>query len=266
MRVRRVGRRAPTSADPRTPESDDAKTTISSVGQRLLHDHDHGSLPGLLLVLTVVSGLVDAVSLLRLNHVFVANMTGNIVFFGLGLARVPGFSVGVSLTALAGFVLGAAGTGYLPARWRSDRAKLLRTSAVTKVALVAPALITAVVAGIAPNHAVVYLFTALLAVSMGVQNATVYLLGVPDLTTTVLTTTLTRLLSDLRGGKWRDVANGYRAASILCLVSGAFIGGVLVLEVDAASALGLSIALLAAVGFAAHRAVVAHAGWASFRN
>ena len=35
-----------------------------------------------LLVLTAVTGLVDAVSYLRLGHVFVANMTGNVVFLG----------------------------------------------------------------------------------------------------------------------------------------------------------------------------------------
>lgn len=35
-----------------------------------------------LLTLTVVSGLVDAVSYLVLSRVFVANMTGNVVFLG----------------------------------------------------------------------------------------------------------------------------------------------------------------------------------------
>jgi len=39
-----------------------------------------GPLPSLLLVLTVVIGVVDAVSILRLGRVFVANMTGNVVF------------------------------------------------------------------------------------------------------------------------------------------------------------------------------------------
>ena len=39
-----------------------------------------GPLPSLLLVLTVVTGVVDAVSILRLGRVFVANMTGNVVF------------------------------------------------------------------------------------------------------------------------------------------------------------------------------------------
>jgi uncharacterized membrane protein YoaK (UPF0700 family) len=43
-------------------------------------------LPPLFLILTFVTGVVDATSYLRLGHVFVANMTGNVVFLGFGLA------------------------------------------------------------------------------------------------------------------------------------------------------------------------------------
>jgi Protein of unknown function (DUF1275) len=60
-----------------------------------------GPLPTLLLVLTVVTGVVDAVSILRLGRVFVANMTGNVVFTGFALVGAPGFSLSASLAALA---------------------------------------------------------------------------------------------------------------------------------------------------------------------
>jgi len=46
----------------------------------------------LLLLMTAVTGTVDAVSILRLGHVFVANMTGNVVFLGFALAGSPGFT------------------------------------------------------------------------------------------------------------------------------------------------------------------------------
>jgi uncharacterized membrane protein YoaK (UPF0700 family) len=49
-------------------------------------DRSHGPLPALLVCLTVVTGLVDAFSYLSLGHVFVANMTGNVVFLGFALA------------------------------------------------------------------------------------------------------------------------------------------------------------------------------------
>src|SRR4051794_38326000 len=66
----------------------------------------HGRLPALLVGLTVVPGLVDAVSYLALGHVFVANMTGNVVFLGFALAGAPGLSAPASLAALGAFLLG----------------------------------------------------------------------------------------------------------------------------------------------------------------
>jgi uncharacterized membrane protein YoaK (UPF0700 family) len=44
-----------------------------------------------LLVLTLTTAIVDAVSYLGLGHVFTANMTGNIVFLGFGIAGSGGF-------------------------------------------------------------------------------------------------------------------------------------------------------------------------------
>ena len=76
-----------------------------------------GLLPSLLLVLTVVTGVVDAVSILRLGRVFVANMTGNVVFSAFALVGAPGFSLSASLAALAGFLVGALGGGALTGGW-----------------------------------------------------------------------------------------------------------------------------------------------------
>jgi hypothetical protein len=55
--------------------------SIVDVGT-LAQDARHGPLPLLLIVLTVVTGVVDAVSYFKLGHVFVANMTGNVLFLG----------------------------------------------------------------------------------------------------------------------------------------------------------------------------------------
>src|ERR1700728_3120233 len=68
-----------------------------------------------LLSLTVVTGLVDAVSYLRLGRVFVANMTGNVVFLGLSVDHHAGLSPLASIVALAGFVIGALAGGRLSA-------------------------------------------------------------------------------------------------------------------------------------------------------
>ncbi len=68
----------------------------------------------MLIGLTVLTGVVDSVSILRLGRVFVANMTGNVVFVGFALAGAPGFVLSASLFALAGFLAGAA----LGGQWR----------------------------------------------------------------------------------------------------------------------------------------------------
>src|SRR5690349_15321986 len=73
-------------------------------------------LPRILLLLTFVTGIVDAVSVLALGRVFTANMTGNIVIIGFALAGVPEFSLPRSLTALAGFSAGAVVGGRLGSR------------------------------------------------------------------------------------------------------------------------------------------------------
>ena len=63
-----------------------------------MRDPRHGPLPPLLVLLTVITGLVDAVSYLALGHVFVANMTGNVVFLGFAVVDAEDFSVPASLT------------------------------------------------------------------------------------------------------------------------------------------------------------------------
>src|SRR6202035_977958 len=67
----------------------------------------HSVTPAILLVMTLVTGTVDAVCYLELGHVFTANMTGNVVLLGFALAGVESLSISRSLTALAAFLLGA---------------------------------------------------------------------------------------------------------------------------------------------------------------
>src|SRR3954471_16128003 len=99
-------------------------------------DHPrHAPLLALLLVLTVATGVIDAVSVLALGRVFVANMTGNIVFIGFALAGAPGYSLVASLLALAGFLLGAAVTGPAIGRWRPLRGRLLAVATTAELVL-----------------------------------------------------------------------------------------------------------------------------------
>src|SRR5580765_3532117 len=95
-------------------------------------DRSHGPLPAFLVCLTVVTGLVDAFSYLALGHVFVANMTGNVVFSGFALAGAAAFSPAASLTALGAFVLGALLGGRVAHRAHADRGRLLCLALVSQ--------------------------------------------------------------------------------------------------------------------------------------
>src|SRR3954465_1446387 len=99
-------------------------------------DTRDGPLPPLLLALTVVTGLVDATSYLKLGHVFVANMTGNVVFLGFGIAGARGISVWASLTALCSFLVGGVVGGRIGARWWRHRGRHLTATTSTELLLV----------------------------------------------------------------------------------------------------------------------------------
>src|ERR1700748_697955 len=110
-------------------------------------DEQHGPLPALMLLLTVLTGVVDAVSILSLGRVFVANMTGNVVFVGFALAGAPGFSLAASLSALAGFLGGAAAGGAVSERLAPHRGRLLTAVTAGELVLMLAALIVAAAAG-----------------------------------------------------------------------------------------------------------------------
>jgi uncharacterized membrane protein YoaK (UPF0700 family) len=205
---------------------------------------EEGLLPPLFVVLTFVTGIVDATSFLSLGHVFVANMTGNVVFLGFGIAGAGGISVWASLTALAFFLCGGVLGGRIAGALAGDRHRHLRAAIGTQTVLIAAALIVAVVAGDDLGTTARYSLVALLAAGMGVQNAAARKLAVPDLTTTVLTLTLTGVASDSRLAGGRGGRIGRRGVAIISMLLGALVGGLLVLHVDEAAPLGLATALL----------------------
>jgi uncharacterized membrane protein YoaK (UPF0700 family) len=204
----------------------------------------------LLLTLTAVTGLVDAVSYLRLGRVFVANMTGNVVFLGFSVAPHTGLSPASSSIALAGFFVGAVVGGRMatvlisrPRRW------LVIAFGLETVIVGTVALLSGV--GVAAYHGDGrYLTIAVLAAALGIQNSTVRRFGVPDLTTTVLTLTLTGLAADsfLAGGPG---AKPYRRiGSVIMMLAGAAAGaGLLQVSTTAVIALAAATVGVVTLGF-----------------
>jgi uncharacterized membrane protein YoaK (UPF0700 family) len=221
-------------------------TTDRVPARFLVADPAHGPLPVLLLGLTVLTGVVDAVSILALGRVFVANMTGNVVFVGFAVAGAAGFSLAASLVGLAGFVVGAGVGGRLIGRLGSDRARLLAAATTFELVLFGAAtvvvgLTTQPVPAGTRNVAV-----AVLAVGTGLQNAVARRLAVPDLTTTVLTMTLTGIAADIRGG-FRSAALMRRLLAVATMLGGAVAGAELVLNHGPTAALVVGSALVAVI-------------------
>ncbi|GAA3851353.1 YoaK family protein [Streptomyces lacrimifluminis] len=186
-------------------------------------------LVAVLLVLTVVSGLIDAVSYLGLGHVFTANMTGNVVVLGFAAAGAPGFSVPHTLVSLSSFVVGAMAGGRV-ARRLGDGSRR-RWARVTLAAEAVFLGASSAVAFAAPDAtATVYTLIAVTAFAMGLRNATVRRLGVPDLTTTVLTMTLTGLAADSRAAGGTGGRSPRRSASVAAMALGALLGAWLVVR------------------------------------
>lgn len=201
----------------------------------------------LLLVMTCVTGAVDAVSILRLDRVFVANMTGNIAFLGFALAGAKGFSVSSSLVALGAFLVGAAAAGRHYTSIEHRRRALGEVAAVEALLVAAAAAVASAASGAQARYAM----TVLLGVAMGVQNAFARKLAVPDLTTTVLTLTLTGLVAD----PWDLSHPGSRAqrrlAAVAAILLGAATGALLVLHLSTGWALLAPTVALAATAVAA---------------
>jgi uncharacterized membrane protein YoaK (UPF0700 family) len=190
----------------------------------------HGPLPSVLLSMTLVTGLVDAFSYLVLGHVFVANMTGNVVFLGFALVGAPGFSIAASLAALASFAAGAVAGGRIAARHHQHRGRLHSTAAAVQAVLLAGSVVLAALAGTPVNGIYRYALIVLLGASMGIQNAAARKIAVPDLTTTVLTLTITGIAADgaLAGGPGSK--SGRRLVAVATMLAGALIGAALVLH------------------------------------
>ena len=209
-------------------------------------DSPDGKLPPLLLVLTVVTGLVDALSYLRLGHVFVANMTGNVVFLGFAIGGASGLSVPASLVAIALFLVGSMLGGRIGTRLGEVRTRALRAGTTVQLILVGSA---AIVAGVAGVHggASRYPLIVLLATAMGTQNAVVRSLSVADLNTTVLTQTLSGIAADLHVAGGSEPHLGRRVLAVLAMLFGAIVGSLLVLKVANWTTLAVASVLLASV-------------------
>jgi uncharacterized membrane protein YoaK (UPF0700 family) len=181
----------------------------------------------LMMTLTFVTGMLDAVGYLGLDRVFTGNMTGNIVILGMGLAAEDALPVAGPLCALAGYVAGAAFVGRVlrdrPGGWNPVITGLFASSAVL-LAAAGAVLATVAVAGASPLGIAI---AACLAALMGAQAAAARFLSVSDMTTVVVTSTITALASEtLFAPGWAWLKHR-RVWAIVAIFAGAVVGALL---------------------------------------
>jgi uncharacterized membrane protein YoaK (UPF0700 family) len=193
---------------------------------------------------TAVTGLIDAVSYIALGHIFTANMTGNIVLLGFALAGVPGLSALRSLTAFAAFFVGALIGGRLATRLAPLSSHRWRMTASGFEALFLLGATLASIVSIPFDSTRMYAVIVLTALAMGLRNATVRRIALPDLTTTVLTLTITGLAADSSFAGGSDPRWQRRVMSILLMFAGAVVGALLLRH---SLALPLAMATVSAV-------------------
>ncbi len=205
-----------------------------------------------LIALTFSTGTVDAVSYLGLGHVFTANMTGNVVLLAFGLAGAGHLPVLAPIVSMLAFAVGAGAGGVLGRRLGAHHPADFTVALMIEAIMLAAAAILVSIASIHPGSAAADVTIALMAAGMGIRNATVRRLAVPDLTTTVLTMTLTGLAADSRlaGGNGKGTTR--RTVAILAMLAGALCGALMLrtgLTLPLAFAAGL--ALLTCVAYPA---------------
>jgi uncharacterized membrane protein YoaK (UPF0700 family) len=202
----------------------------------------------LVVTLAVVSGATDAIGLLALGGAFTSVMTGNMVLLGVsassGDVTLAVSSGGAILAFCAGAALGARLAG---SPQKGDRVWPCAVTAGLGVEFVVMAAYASGwwLTGGGPGPGVALGLLLCTAVALGIQSSTVQRFGVPGMSTTYLTGTLTTVVMRLATG--RGVREVWHSIEILLgLIGGAAAGAALVLLVPLAAPV-LQLTVLGAV-------------------
>ncbi|HEX4015408.1 MAG TPA: YoaK family protein [Frankiaceae bacterium] len=232
------------------PSAPAERSRIVRYLQAAVTDERDGPLPAMMLSLTVLVGIVDATSIL-LAHVFVATITGNLVFLGLAISGAPGFSVRGSLLPIIAFAVGAVLGGRAFRAAGLHRGRAFRNVLGVKSALALAVTVLVITAHGHFDARTRDYIVILLAVSMGSQLAAIRFLAVRDLPTVVLTLVITGALVEANRGL-KDPVMLRRVLAVLAFLIGIVTGGLLVRHVSVAAALSVGLVIVVGVTIAAH--------------
>ncbi len=212
--------------------------------------------------LTFASGANDVTSFTRLGGVFTSVMTGNIVLWGLAVARGSLSLASHTAVSIAGYIVGVAGGTWVGRGFKAARSGEASSGEASSAkgspgmastakpgddqqrasvlpahvswALIAELILLAgftvgwEVSGASPAGWAQFCLLAVLAAAMGVQSSAVNEMGLTNVSTTFLTGTLTGLVSSLVS-PGQDTPHGLRRFGVLIgLAAGASLCGLLV--------------------------------------
>ena len=198
-----------------------------------------------LLLLTFATGLVDAVSVLFLGHVFVANMTGNVIFLGFWFVPHSGIDMGAALVSFGSFVVGTIISGRFARHLDRDVREWLTVAMGTEVILLLTLSVLAGTGVLQYQGRGRLVLIAGLAVTFGAQAATARQFGIQELSTTVLTSTIVGLGVDSRLAGGSGQRERLRYGTVLTMLAGAATGATLT-RFAVAPVIGLAAFLVAA--------------------
>lgn len=192
-----------------------------------------------LLLWTFATGLVDAISVLALGHVFVANMTGNVIFLGFWLAPHTVVDMVAVVVAFVCFLIGIV-IGARFARQMDGDARRWLTAAIG-IEIVLLMLLTVLVAvGVLDAQGIRRLILiAVLAIAFGAQSAAAREFGVQELSTTVVTSTILGIGADSRLAGGTGARSKLRITVVATMTVGAAVGATL-LHFGLAPVIGLA--------------------------
>lgn len=196
-----------------------------------------------LLLLTFATGLADAIAILKLGHVFVANMTGNVIFLGFWFAPRSTVDLTAVVVAFPTFVAGTILGGRLM-RYFGERTRHWITTALSIEVVLLCILSAMAGTGVCRyvDNTKLFLIGGM-AIVFGLQHSTARQFGIQELTTTVLTSTIVGLGVDSRLAGGTADREKLRYGVILTMCAGATVGATIT-RVAVAPVLGLAAAVV----------------------
>ena len=158
-----------------------------------MHYTSSGWFDVMLMLLTCVAASTDVISYFRLGNVFTANMTGNAILLGLSIGKGELSISLLRLSSLLGFIIGVfAGAIIVTNKKKEWPYSVKFVIAIESVIIGALAAIW-LLHSIPLKNEILYIAILLSAVSMGMQSAAIWHLGIPGIVTTFLTGNITSI-------------------------------------------------------------------------